>query len=96
MFAGYEAVREIVERTRSECLRLTGELDETDEYEGVLILLLRKQAGDDLVNRCAMLVLDGAGKEDLRRVFGDEVYDEGVRVYEEMHRRWSEKYRKLC
>ncbi len=96
MFRGYEAVEEMIEKTQSEYLRLAGELDEADEYEGVLILLLGKQAGDELVNRCAMLVLDEAGEDDLRGLFGDEVYDEGVRVYEEMHRIWSEKYRKLC
>ena len=91
MFQGYKAAEEMVSRITSSCSDLVRGLDETDEYEGVLILLVKNRARDELVNRCAMLVLDQADEKDLRSLFGNEVYDEGARLYERMHQRWSER-----
>ena len=95
MFQGYKAAEEMVRKISSSCNDLVMGLDETDAYEGVLILLVKNRARDELVNRCAMLVLDQADEEDLRGLFGDELYDEGVRLYERMRHEWSVK-RLVC
>ena len=96
MFQGYKAAEEMVKKITSSCTDLVRGLDEADAYEGVLILLVKNHARDELVNRCAMLVLDQADEEDLRVLFGDELYDEGVRLYERKRHEWSERNRLVC
>ena len=96
MFEGYKKVEQTVDSIISSSERIIRDLDPADEYEGVLRMLIKHKALDELANRCAMLMLEGIEDEDLRELFGDDAYEKGEEIYDHMHHLWMERHKQVA
>lgn len=91
MTTPYETVQNMIDKKIAECNKLISNLDKTKEREGVIRLLIKKRYFDDIVNRCALLQIESKGitDDELRELFGDDMYEAGVKMYEDMKKLWQ-------
>ncbi|MBQ9153908.1 MAG: hypothetical protein IJ130_08835 [Solobacterium sp.] len=91
MFEGYEKVKDTVDGIIGRCGAMVNQLDPQDPYDGVLRYLLKNQCRNELVHRCALLILEDLPEEDLRELFSDEIYEDALELYEKAHSTWIRK-----
>ena len=91
MFEGYEKVKDIVDGIITRCESIVNQLDPQKEYDGVLRYLLKSQCRNELVHRCALLILEDFPEEDLRELFSDEIYEDAAQLHEKAYRTWIRK-----
>ena len=93
MFEGYELIRENVDTLIRECEMKIADLDPKDEYEGRVRMIMKSMCRSELVHRCAVLILEDLPEEDLRELFGDEVYERAERLFADTSRAWDSRHK---
>ena len=88
-----DEIKNMIDSSIIKCEHIISGLDKYDETEGMLRLLIKKRCFDDLVNRCAMLMLeDSIEDDDLEELFGEDIFNHAKKLYEDMHKRWSRHF----
>ncbi len=88
-----DEIKNMIDSSIIKCEHIISGLDKYDETEGMLRLLIKKWYFDDLVNRCARLMLeDDIEDDDLEELFGEDIFEHAKKLYEDMHKRWSRNF----
>ncbi len=93
MIEGYELIRKKVDMLIRECEMQIADMDPKDEYEGRIRMIMKSMCRSELVHRCALLILEDLPEDDLRELFGNEVYERAEKLFADTSRAWDRKHK---